>query len=579
MKKAFISSVLIIFICLLTMLIPNSLPFAAEGVLVNGTQFKDTSGNVIHAHGGGLLEYEGYYYWYGEYRDSSNYFLGVRCYKSADLVNWEYRGEVLAPNSAPELAKCNVERPKVMYNAATKEFVMWMHWEDGINYGKARAAVAYCNTPDGKFTYKGSFRPMMNQGITDHGADGYMSRDCNVFVDTDGKGYFISSSNENMDLHLYELTDDYKSIAKLKAKLFVGKQREAPCLFKRNGYYYLVTSGCTGWNPNQAKYAYSRDLASGWSDLINLGNSTTYNSQPTYIIEVRGTSGSTFLYTGDRWAGAWGGKVNDSQYVWLPLEFRSDTSLQLPYCSSIRIDRSQGKITENVTYSSPYKLVNKNSGKVLDAKEGTQGTQLVQWTDNGSDSQKWYYVDTDNGYKRIVSATSGYCLDVNSSSSENGTAIIQWYNNGGDNQQWQFIDNGDGSYKIKNRSSGKLLDVYKSSKDDGGLVQQWSDANGTNQHWMLVRVTDINTQTPVHTQMPTPTNPGQTIVKGDVDGNGTPNAIDFGYMRQYLLGSIKQFPTQDPNVGYIASDINEDGTFNSIDFGLMRQYLLGMKTL
>jgi len=89
---------------------------AAEGVIVNGTQFKDTSGNVIHAHGD------------GEYRDDSNLFLGVSCYRSKDLVNWEYRGEVLSRNSAPELNHCNIERPKVMYNASTGEFVMWMHW-------------------------------------------------------------------------------------------------------------------------------------------------------------------------------------------------------------------------------------------------------------------------------------------------------------------------------------------------------------------------------------------------------------------------------------------------------------------
>ena len=158
-----------------------------------------------------------YYYWYGEYRDDSNYFLGVRCYRSLDLVNWEYRGEVLSPNSAQELKRCNIERPKVMYNASTKEFVMWMHWENGVHYGEARAAVAYCKTPDGNFTYLRSFRPMANTGVTDHGLPGYMSRDCNVFVDTDGKGYFISAANENMDLHLYELTHDYKDIASLKA--------------------------------------------------------------------------------------------------------------------------------------------------------------------------------------------------------------------------------------------------------------------------------------------------------------------------------------------------------------------------
>ncbi|WP_407636665.1 RICIN domain-containing protein [Acetivibrio cellulolyticus] len=566
------------------MIVPNSLSLAAEGTLTNGTQFKDTSGNIIHAHGGGLIKYGGYYYWYGEYRDSSNYFLGVRCYRSADLVNWEYRGEVLSPNSASELAKCNIERPKVMYNASTNEFIMWMHWENGINYAQARAAVAYCKTPDGKYTYSGSFRPLASTGVTDHGLQGYMSRDCNVFVDTDGKGYFISTANENMDLHVYELTSDYKSIASLKAKLFVGQQREAPCLVKRNNYYYLITSGCTGWDPNQGKYAYSQSLDSGWSSLYNLGNSTTYNSQPAFIIPVQSSTGTEYLYTGDRWAGAWDGKVNDSQYVWLPLEFRSDTSLQLPFYNSIKINAAEGKITENIPDTTKYKIVNKNSGKVLDSRDGTQAAQLVQWTDNTSASQSWYLVDTGSGYKKIVSSASGLVLDVKDSSTSDGGAIIQWYSNGGTNQQWQFIDIGDGYYKIKNCSSGKLLDVTKWSTDDGGLIQQWSDASGANQNWQLVRLTDITTPTPTKTstQTPivtsTPTKTTQTVVKGDVDGNGTANSIDFGYMRMYLLGSIKQFPTSDPNVGYQGADIDGNGSFNSIDFGYMRQLLLGMRT-
>jgi len=576
MKKVFIFLSLMVLLIAATINIP-SLTLAAEGIIVNGTQFKDTSGNVIHAHGGGMLYYEGYYYWYGEYRDNSNRFLGVRCYRSTDLINWEYRGEVLSPSSAAELASCNVERPKVMYNASTKEFVMWMHWENGVHYGEARAAVAYCKTPDGKYTYLGSFRPFASSGVIDHDRPGYMSRDCNVFVDTDGKGYFISSSNENMDLHLYELTPDYKGIASLKAKLFVGKQREAPCLIKRNGYYYLITSGCTGWDPNQAKYAYSRDLASGWSELYNLGDSTTYRSQPTFIMPVQGSKGTSYLYMGDRWAGAWGGKVNDSQYVWLPLIFRSDTVLELPYYSSVKINAAEGAITEPITDTTKYKIVNRNSGKVLDAKEGTRASQLVQWTDNGSESQKWYLVDMGSGYKKIVSVSSGYVLDVKDDSKSDGAAVIQWYSNGGYNQQWQFIDAGGGYYKLKNRSSGKILDVYKWSTEDGGAVQQWSDAGGTNQEWMLVPVYDTPTRTPTPIPVNTPTPTADTVLKGDVNGDGEVNSIDFGYMKMYLLGKVNQFPTSDPNVGYRGADIDDNGTVNSIDFALLKRILLGMR--
>jgi|GEM_PF-1724417 len=63
-----------------------------------------------------------------------------------------------------------------------------------------------------------------------------------------------------------------------------------------------------------------------------------------------------------------------------------------------------------------------------------------------------------------------------------------------------------------------------------------------------------------------PTTPG-TILLGDVDGNGTVNSLDFGKLRQYLLGMITSVSA--------GADINEDGSSNSIDFGMLRMYLLG----
>lgn len=532
-----------------------------NNVVINGTQFKDTSGNVIHAHGGGFLKYGDYYYWYGEYRDQSNLFKGVRCYRSKDLVNWEYRGEVLSPNSHPELNRVNIERPKVMYNEFTKEFVMWMHWENGVHYGEARAAVAYCDTPDGNYTYKGSFRPYQNSGVIDHDRPGYMSRDCTVFVDTDGKGYFLSSSNENMDLHLYELTPDYKDIASLAAKLYVGKQREAPCLIKRNGYYYLITSGCSGWDPNQAKYAYSKDLRSGWSDLYNLGNSTTYRSQPTYVLPVQGTSGTSYLYAGDRWAGAWGGRVNDSQYVWLPIEFVSDTKLIMPYYDAIEIDAKAGTITEYMPDKTRYKIVNKNSGKVLDIKDSSSdnAAQIVQWSSNDSLTQQWYLVDVDNGYKKIVNVKTGLALDVKDESKDNGGLIIQYTSTGGHNQHWEFINIGNGYYKIKGRGSGKLIDVYKWSTDDGANIQQWSDADGENQHWQLVKVED------------TP----QYII-GDITGDGIIDSNDCVLLQRYILNIIDSLPGDNWQV---VADVNKDGFINTLDYALLGRHILEIQSI
>ena len=41
--------------------------------VISGAEWYDTDGNVINAHGGGLLFHEGRYYWYGEYKGDSTY--------------------------------------------------------------------------------------------------------------------------------------------------------------------------------------------------------------------------------------------------------------------------------------------------------------------------------------------------------------------------------------------------------------------------------------------------------------------------------------------------------------------------
>ena len=131
---------------------------AAPQTVTNGTQFTDTSGNPVHAHGGGVIKVGSYFYWFGEDRNSDNTFRYVDAYRSTDLKSWEFRGHVLSQSSATELATAYIERPKVIYNASTGKFVMWMHKENGVDYSEARAAVAVSDTVDGTYTDQGSFR-------------------------------------------------------------------------------------------------------------------------------------------------------------------------------------------------------------------------------------------------------------------------------------------------------------------------------------------------------------------------------------------------------------------------------------
>src|SRR5262245_1687180 len=123
--------------------LPATPASAAAVTVVNGTQFTDTSGAVVHAHGGGVLKVGSYYYWFGENRNANNTFKAVSVYRSTDLRTWEFRNNVLTSSSAAELNNANIERPKVIYNSSTGQYVMWMHKENGSDYSEARAAVAY----------------------------------------------------------------------------------------------------------------------------------------------------------------------------------------------------------------------------------------------------------------------------------------------------------------------------------------------------------------------------------------------------------------------------------------------------
>ncbi len=456
---------------------------AAPVQVTNGVQFKDTNGNVIHAHGGGMIKANGYYYWFGENRNGNGTFKAVSVYRSSDLKNWEYRNDVLTSSSASELNLSNIERPKVIYNSTTGKYVLWMHKENGVDYGEAKVAVATSSTVDGNYTYVGSFRPL-----------GYDSRDMTVYNDN-GTAYLISATRVNADLNIYKLTPDFLGVESLVTTLWPGQYREAPALFKRNEVYFLITSGATGWSPNQAKYATASSITGTWSGLSNFGDSTTYGSQSAYVVPVEGSQTTSYLYMGDRWAGAWSGPVQDSKYVWLPLSFPSTTSLAMNWSSSITMDTVTGVVTgmngpDVFDPSASYQMISRKSNKLLSVIGGSaaNGADLEQRADGGFTSQQWQITDAGGGYVKIINRSSGKLIGVENGSTADGAVIEQWSDGGWESQHWQLVHVGGGYYKLKNRSTGKVLDISGQSLADGAAAIQWSDNGGTNQQFQIVKV-------------------------------------------------------------------------------------------
>ena len=443
----------------------------AEPVTVkNGTQFTDPNGEVVHAHGGGVVKADGYYYWFGENRSDDNTFRYVSAYRSKDLKTWEFRRHVLTQKTDPELESANIERPKVMYNKATGKYVMWMHKENASDYGEARAAVAVSGTVDGDYAWQGSSRPL-----------GHMSRDITTFVDDDGTGYMVSAANENADLHIYKLTDDYTKVDELVANPWPGQSREAPALFKRDGVYFLLTSGATGWGANQQKYATSTSLDSGWSEMRDIGDATAYGSQTAYVLPVQGSSGTSYLYMGDRWAGAWNGPVKDSQYVWLPLDFPDKTTMTMAYYPQVSVDAEAGKVSGAGAWET---LAAQHSGKCADVADESwaDGARVDQWSCGGGLHQQLWLQDAGDGTVTAMFRHSGKCLAVKDASKDDGAPVVQSACDNSDSQRWKVDESGE-TVRLTARHSGKCLDVLNQSRDDGADLIQWTCGDGDNQRW------------------------------------------------------------------------------------------------
>ena len=341
-----------------------------QPVHVNGETWTDTAGEPINAHGGGVLFHDGVYYWYGENRGRRTPDVrwppspGVSVYSSSDLLNWSNDGIALATvdDEQSDITRgCNIERPKVIYNAKTGKFVMWFHLElKGRGYAAARTAVAVADKPTGPFKFIRSLRPNaghwpiefpaelrtpldqqqaraalaepnfrsgLREGVYTRRdfAGGQMARDMTLYVDDDGKGYHIASAEENYTLNLHELTDDYLDFTGKWTRIQPGGHNEAPAILKHDGKYHMLASGCTGWAPNEARALVADSIWGPWVPNGNpthgtnpqngMGPEKTFGGQSTWILAQPGKPGA-YIAMFDVWRPR---NLIESGYIWLPL--------------------------------------------------------------------------------------------------------------------------------------------------------------------------------------------------------------------------------------------------------------------
>lgn len=306
--------------------------------------WRDTNGNIINASDGGIIFANGKYHWYGmAFRPlpmnggpngGQMTDIGVVMYESSDLLNWKYEGVILEVSNNPEselFAPLRFERPKIIYNDKTGKYVLWCHFvkypgNHGNNKGECDMGLAVCDSINGKYTWLGYSKPIDDKGCV---------RDMTVYKDIDGSAYLIydrhtKELSEDRCLYVVKLSEDYLSFTNTYKRIESAIWREAPVVAYKNGYYYIVTSGLTGWETNQAKAFRTKHLLDEWEDIgdpcVDDLTHTTFNTQGSNAFTIEGTDTQIIMLERHNTS-----NFLKSSYVWLPIEFNTDNTISLRY--------------------------------------------------------------------------------------------------------------------------------------------------------------------------------------------------------------------------------------------------------
>lgn len=348
--------------------------------------WKDTDGNPLHAHGGGMHFEDGQYYFVGVGKMAYDqpYFdaYSVTLYRSTDLGEWT----LLSPSILNKSAFINstfksplinaqgpvvLSRPKLIKSAATGRYILWTGF---MSRGRG-TCVASSDTIDGDYTLESCFMPNKRSLPT---------CDATVFHDESGEFFLAADTGSHAYEGISKLSKSGLSVTSADCNtvrcngssscaMFQNKTTagEAPALFRSpaSGKAYLWTSHLSGWAPNAAMLyeGTTETLCGAMQDFKLLGNPslspTTHNSQSTYIQPVvHADNSTTLLYMSDRWCNPgfhWGpgggtcapnGNVSNATYLWLPLypNASAPSGWTLPYLKRWRIGDPRWRIKSNL---------------------------------------------------------------------------------------------------------------------------------------------------------------------------------------------------------------------------------------
>ncbi|MDR6553170.1 RICIN domain-containing protein [Paenibacillus qinlingensis] len=546
-QKKVVSIVGAMFIAIMLLMFAQPVKAASAGIVNNELKYA-TNGEEIWAQGGWTMKEGDTYYWYG--LDASepmylpngtlnpNWKKKVSAYTSTDLMTWTAHREVVDFDSIAAYRTANpgttvpafdtsnwFGRPLVQYNSEMGKYVMYLEW--GCCGYRASISIWSSDSPVGPFEFQqvipnpGGYYGNGDLGsiFTDDDGTTYITQTVDWKLQSDGitpsynSGIYIGRVDTTLINNKYEI--NVTPVVLFKS---TGPNKEATTLFKVGSTYYMLASETNGWKSSPTYYYTASSVTGTWSSAIKVGttawNGTTYagtsptgansfDTQIDQILPIQGTSGTTYMYIGDRWSNM---KENGAiastgpgRNQWYPLTFDSTGKPIINGYQNWNIDLAAGTWSPATPTSSmntqlTYAIVNGNSGKSLGISSNLTSADatLQQSSYTGAVSQSWKLVHIGGGYYKIRNTNSGLYMDVRNESAADGGQSIQWTANGNNSQQWQLVDAGGGYYNIKNRNSGKMLCISGGSTDDSAAVVQWSGSGSANQKWRFDAVAPID---------------------------------------------------------------------------------------
>ena len=344
----------------------------------------DVDGKLMDIHDGNVIQYEkgGLYYYYGvgygqchppfDYGCAGFYLLKdcgfrtnhtINLYTSPDLQRWTFVRDIFPSDGGRPLGI--YYRPKVVFNPFTQLYVLWINRVErngpfgSPNFLNASYVVATSRTPDGLFTVV-----QKRVQSLEYGNPG----DFALFVDDDvderPTAYIAYNSFNNLHrIQIEKLTSDFtETLGKTSTTgPLTPTNNEAPILFKRHGYYYLLFGECCCFctsGSNSRVYISTHPLGV-WNDtqydidpvtdeIVDgiLRRRSISGGEESFLIQaLQSNSTPVLIFVSDRW-GTGKLKANDMQY-WQPLQF-DDTQIpariqQLKWTDQFTLDLAVSK--------------------------------------------------------------------------------------------------------------------------------------------------------------------------------------------------------------------------------------------